>query len=227
MRLSDMKNKCYLCKHYRAMTYADGHVSIGCLKASPQGIWPVDIVNMDECPRDHKKKRPVAVSPMELLDALGNIYSKCCPDPEYIPLHDLLKKSGTTVKAKHNLIAKALMEMEILIVTSRTTKGQRGVRVTYRWNLKKVGPPSLEMVDDINKHLGHLASKEKVRLRNDKAEQNPIGIRHLLIDEGTSICSSCWMRETPDCRKRLVMMGVDCKIVNINSLRYEENPTVG
>lgn len=227
MKLSDMKTKCYLCPDYRAMTYADGHVSIGCVKASDQGLWPVDIVNMDECPRSHKKKRSIAVDRMELLSALGSIYAICCPSPSYIPLHDMLKKAGKTVKAKHNLIAKALKELDILLVISRTAKGQRGVRVTYRWNLASVGPPSLELVDKINKHLSGLLESKKIKELKNRSERNPINARRLLVDEGTTSCLSCWMRDTPDCRKRLLVMGLDCKIVNVNSLRYEEDPAVG
>lgn len=227
MKLSDMKSKCYLCPDYRAITYADGHVSIGCVKASSQGIWPVDIVNMDECPRSHKKRRPSTVDQMELLTVLGEIYAICCPSPSYIPLHSLLKVAGPSVKAKHNLIAKALKDLNILLITSRAAKGQRGVRVTYLWNLSKVGPPSLDMVEQINQYLSGLITREKVRMADRKMEINPIAIRHLVVDEGTTSCQSCWMRDTPDCRKRLTMMGMDCKIVNVNSLRYEEDPAVG
>ena len=144
-----------------------------------------------------------------------------------IPLHDMLKKAGKTVKAKHNLIAKALKELDILLVISRTAKGQRGVKVTYVWNVKNIGPPSLDLVDKINEHLPRLLANEKIKELKNRSERNPINARRLLVDEGTTSCLSCWMSETPDCRKRLLVMGLDCKVINVNSLRYEEDPAVG
>lgn len=227
MKLSDMKSRCQICKYYRTIGYADGHASIGCMKASSDGIYPVDIVNMDECPRDHKKKRAVGVDPMEMLNALGVIFTMCCPNPGYIPLNELLKNAGVTVRKKYYHVAKALVELNILAVISRTAKGSRGIRVTYKWNLIEAGPPSLAMVDRINEHLAGLVAQSKVRANNANAARNPIKVRMLQVDEGKSICETCWMRDTPDCRSRLSAMGIDCKTVNVNSLRYEEDTTVG
>ena len=44
--------------------------------------------------------------------------------------------------------------------------------------------------------------------------------RTLEIDEGVTSCETCWLREFPDCHQKLMAMGLDCKKMNINTIRY-------
>lgn len=222
MKTADMKLRCSVCKYYRLKSYADGHHSIGCMKASKDGIYPVDIVALDRCPRDHVKRHFVPVDEMQLLSALGGIYAETSANEAYIPLYALLAEAGLSVKNRKSLVGKAIMELGILKVISTTIPGKRGLRFTYRWNMKEFGPPSLDMVKQLNDKMAELSDYKT----NDRKIREALACHRdshrMLIDEGPTSCDLCWMRDLHDCRKRLLEIGIDCKRFNVNSIRHEE-----
>lgn len=217
-----MKLRCSVCGHYRVIRYADGHLSIGCMKASSDGLWPVDIISLDKCPRTHSKRRDHSVDSSELLSVLGKIYAQVSVTPDYISLHALLKSSGPTVKKKAQHIAKALVNLDILKVVSRSDKGRKGMRCKYIWNMQAAGPPSLAMVDRINASVQQSVEDATAKEYDKKALAGIKPTKEMLVDVGATSCEGCWMKDVADCRKRINAMGLDCKSVNINSIRYAE-----
>lgn len=226
MKTSEMKVRCSICKYNRTIRYADGHLSIGCMKASPNGLWPVDIISLDRCPRSHRKRRDNSVDGSELLAILGKIYAQVSVTPDYIPLHTVLKTSGPSVRKKAQHIARALVELEILKVVSRSEKGRKGMRCKYIWNMKAAGPPSLDMVDRINASVQQSVEDATAKEYDKKAMADIKPTKELLVDAGATSCEGCWMREVVNCREKIMAMGLDCKSININSIRYAE-ATVG
>ena len=224
MKASDMKLRCSVCKYYRLIGYADGHYSIGCMKASADGKSPVDIVNLDVCPRDNGKRRFAPVDENQLLIALGNIYAEVSAHAAYIPLYARIAAAGRDVKRRKILIGKAIIELGILKVISTTIPGKRGVRFTYRWNLKDFGPPSLPMVRQINDKMAELSNNNAMERKNRIASASRPNSHKMLIDDGPTSCDLCWMRDLDDCRRRLLEIGIDCKRYNVNSIRHEEAP---
>lgn len=221
MKPTEMKARCAICKHYRLITYAAGNYAIGCMKASKDGEHPVDIYKLDRCPREHAKKRFNKVESSELLPVLGKIYAETSASNVFLPLVEMLRDAGPTVRRKSQYLAKALVAMDILKVISRSEKGFRGTRCIYRWNIK-AGPPSLKMVDDINAWLKECNEKLSAKKYQQEAEKEQKGVSAFVMDQGTTVCEQCWMRSTPDCYSKLKMMGIDCKKVNLNTIRYAE-----
>lgn len=221
MKPTEMKARCGLCKHYRLITYGDGGCAIGCMKASHDGIYPVDISKLERCPREHSKKRFNKVESADLLPLLGKIFAMTSASPAVLALHEMLKNAGPSVKRKSQYVGKALVEMGILKVVSRGVKGEKGMRCSYRWNMK-IGAPSLEMVDKINCWLKDCNERVTARKYQVEAQKVPKGSESLVVDKGATLCEQCWMRDTPDCMARVKTMGLDCKKVNINTLRHAE-----
>ena len=217
-----MKLRCSVCKYYRLKSYADGHHSIGCMKASKDGIYPVDIVALDACPRQHVKKVFKPVNESQLLSALGSIYADTSASAAYIPLYARLGGGGASVRKRKTLVGKAIIELGILKIVSTVIPGKRGVRFTYRWNLKEFGPPSLDMVAMINNKIAELTEVNTKEKRNRDAVVNIPESHRLLIDKGPTSCEFCWARDLEDCRLRLLSIGLDCKRVNVNSIRHED-----
>lgn len=222
MKTADMKLRCSVCKYYRLIGYADGHHSIGCMKASEDGIYPVDIVALDRCPRDHVKRHFVPVDEKQLLSALGSIYAEVSVHDAYISLYAKLGEAGRSVKNRKVLVGKAIMELGILKVISTTIPGKRGLRFTYRWNIKDFGPPSLSMVKQINDKMAELSDYNTNNRKKRAASVCQPDSHRMLIDDGPTSCNLCWMRDLHDCRKRLLEIGIDCKRFNVNSIRHEE-----
>lgn len=222
MKTADMKLRCSVCKYYRLIGYSDGHYSIGCMKASVDGEHPVDIIGLERCPRDHVKRHFVPVDEQQLLSALGCIYAETSAHEAYIPLYSVLGAAGQEVKNRKTLVGKAIMELGILKVISTTIPGKRGMRFTYRWDLKEVGPPSLDMVKRINDKMAELSDYRTNHRKNREAATCQAGNHRMLIADGPTSCELCWMRDLHDCRKRLLEIGIDCKRYNINSIRHEE-----
>lgn len=222
MKTAEMKLRCSVCKYYRLIGYADGHYSIGCMKASADGKSPVDIVGLESCPRDHVKRHFVPVDERQLLSALGSIYAETSAHEAYIPLYSKLGDAGQSVKNRKTLVGKAIMELGILKVISTTIPGKRGLRFTYRWNLKEFGPPSLDMVRHLNDKMAELSDYRTNDRKNREALACHPDSHRMLIDDGPTSCDLCWMRDLHDCRKRLLEIGIDCKRFNVNSIRHEE-----
>ena len=210
---------CPWCKHYRVIVYANGSSAMGCLKASENG-YPVDIKHLDHCPRTHPKRRNIEIERSELLSVLGKIYAECAPHPAHIALYEYLDKAGPTVKKYKTSIGRAIKAMGVMKVVSHGVEGKRGNKYIYRWNLKGFGPPSLELVDKIIMKVSETYEDEKVeRLAKSSVKETPKS-SVLQIDAGITSCDVCWLKDFPDCREKLMAMGLDCKKVNINTIRY-------
>lgn len=210
---------CPWCKHYRVIVYANGSSAMGCLKGSDNG-YPVDIKNLDHCPRTHPKRRDIEIDRSELLSVLGKLYAECAPHPAHIALYEYLAKAGPTVKKYKTSIGRAITAMGVMKVVSRGVEGKRGNTCIYRWNLKTFGPPSLELVDKIIMKMCETFEEEKVeRLAKSSVKETPKS-RTLQIDAGITSCDVCWLKDFPDCREKLMALGLDCKHVNINTIRY-------
>ena len=222
MKPTEMKARCAACKHYRLINYGEERYGIGCMKASVDGIHPVDIITLERCPRSHSKKRFNPVIGAELMPILGQIYAKTAASECFLPLHEILRAGGPSVKRKSQYIGKALVEMGILKVISRSEKGYRGTRCIYRWDMKVYGPPSLDMIDKINSWLQDCNDKLSARKYQRAAEIKIRPVEQLLVDKGVTVCEQCWMRDTPNCYEKVRAMGLNCKEVNINSIRYAE-----
>lgn len=214
-----LKLLCSQCKYYRTIVNADGGCAMGCLKVSTNG-YPVDIRNMEACPRTQRNRQKIDVEPSELLSVLGKIYAECAPHPMHLALYQYLSDGGATVKRYRDSIGRALTAMEILKVVSVGVEGKRGNNRIYRWNLKKYGPPSLELVDKIINTMSETIEDDKLeRLAKTLSSEVPRS-RTLEVNEGVTVCEMCWLKDVTDCRQRLLVMGLDCKKVNINTIRY-------
>lgn len=221
MKSSEMKLRCSVCAYYRLITYADGHHAIGCLKASEDGRYPVDIIRLDSCPRTHAVRRYKPVDQGELFKVLGELYTKTAAAPAHIPLYSMLDKAGESVRKRKNIIGKTLVKIGLLQVVDERVPGKRGICYVYKWNLKQFGPPSLDMADMINEKISEYVGDASDERMNRAAVLNTAKTHHIAIDEGVTRCDLCWMRDTNDCRHRLLAVGIDCKKFNVNTMRYE------
>ena len=221
MKSSEMKLRCSACQFYKLITYADGHHAIGCLKASPDGIHAVNIAHMDSCPRSHAKRRYKPVDRSDLFKVLGQIYTKTAATPAHIPLYSMLEKAGGDVAKRRNMIGKTLLKIGLLKIVSDRVPGKRGICRLYQWNLKDFGPVSLALVDMINERMSEYVGDASDERMNRAASLTRLHTHHIAIDEGVTRCELCWMRDTSDCRHRLLAVGIDCKKFNVNTMRYE------
>lgn len=214
-----LKLLCSQCKHYRTIVYADGGCAMGCLKASDND-YPVDIRRIDACPRTQRNRRKIELEPLELLSVLGKLYAECAPHPVHLSLYQYLSEGGPTVRRYKASIGHAIIAMGIMKVVSRGVDGKRGNTCIYKWNIEGFGPPSLDLVDKIVKTMSETIEEDKLeRLAKSVAKGSPQS-RTLEIDEGVTSCETCWLREFPDCHEKLMAMGLDCKKMNINTIRY-------
>ena len=214
-----LKLLCGHCKHYRTIVYADGSAAMGCLKAS-ENDYPVDIRNLDACPRTQRNRRSIELEPSELLAVLGKLYAECAPHPVHLSLYQYLSEGGRTVKRYKASIGHALIAMGIVKVVSRGVDGKRGNTCVYKWNIEGFGPPSLELVDKIVKRMSETIEEDKLKRLARSMPTNAPRLRTLEIDEGVTSCDTCWLKEFHDCHEKLLAMGIDCKKMNINTIRY-------
>lgn len=214
-----LKLLCSQCKYYRTIVYADGGCAMGCLKASDND-YPVDIRRIDACPRTQRNRRKIELEPQELLSVLGRLYAECAPRPTHLSLYQYLSEGGDTVRRYKASIGHSLIAMGIMKVVSRGVDGKRGNTCVYKWNIEGFGPPSLDLVDKIVKTMSETIEEDKLeRLAKAVAKGLPRS-RTLEIDEGVTSCETCWLKEFPDCHEKLMAMGLDCKKMNINTIRY-------
>lgn len=214
-----LKLLCSQCKYYRTIVYVDCGCAMGCMKESTNG-YPVDIRHMESCPRTQRNRQKIEVDPSELLIVLGKIYAECAPHPMHLALYQYLSDGGATVKRYRDSIGQALTTMGILKVVSVGVEGKRGNNRVYRWNLKKFGPPSLELVDKVISTMSETIEDDKLERLAKTISSEPPRSRTLEINEGVTSCEMCWLKDVTDCRQKLLVMGLDCKKVNINTIRY-------
>lgn len=226
MDSSKMKVVCSVCRFYRTIVYAEGACAMGCLKASEDGEYPVDIRHLDACPRDQKKRKKVEIEPAEMLKALGYLYAQCAPHESHLSLHQYLSECHPSIKRYKSQISRTIIDMGLLTVVYRGNTGKRGNTCTYRWNMETYGPPSLELVDKIIQTVSTFLADQNLQRRAEAVTKEPPKFRVLEVDEGVTSCDVCWLKDCPDCHEKLVAMGLDCKKMNINTIRYGKS-TVG
>lgn len=214
-----LKLLCSQCKHYRTIVYGDGSAAMGCLKPSNNG-YPVDIRKLDACPRTQRKRRSVELNPSELLAVLGKLYAECSIHPVHISLYQYLSEGGKTVKRYKSAIGHTIVAMGIMTVVSRGVDGKRGNTCIYKWNIDSFGPPSLELVEKIVKRMSETIEDNKIERLAKSVSKDAPKSRTLEVDEGVTSCDVCWLKEFQDCREKLMAMGLDCKKMNINTIRY-------
>lgn len=214
-----LKLLCSQCKYYRTIVYADGGCAMGCTKNSENG-YPIDIRHLESCPRTQRKRRSIELDRSELLSVLGKLYAECAPHPVHLSLYQYLSEGGRTVRRYKASIGHAIMKMGIMKVVSRGVDGKRGNTCIYKWNTESVGPPSLDLVDKIVKMMSETIEDDKLeRLAKSMCKEAPKS-RTLEIDEGVTSCDVCWLKDFQDCHEKLLAMGLDCKKMNINTIRY-------
>lgn len=222
MKIVDMCMICRSCCYYRAISYADGSSSIGCIKASDTLGMPVDIRKLDTCPKSHGRRQRESIPAGELLKVLGHLYARTSASAAYISLYKVLDEAGDILAKRKQVIAQAIQQLDILTVVAKSVEGLKGRRCIYRWNMKKHGPPSLELVDKVNRHIEDLLDAAAIaRKRQDCKAPEVISIQNIRVIEGVTSCENCWLKEVKDCRTQLLSFGIDCKKVNVNSMKHE------
>jgi hypothetical protein len=218
MRTIDMRAKCWLCEHCRAVSYADGSSSIGCMVPSEDG-YPVDIRFMEACPRGHSR-RCQDINRHDLMQVIGRIYVVTSASPGELSLYKMVEEYPS-LRGKKTLIGKAIMDLGILQRMSNRVPGHRGVYCLYRWNAG--GPPSLEMCDRIifkTEELTYaMVQIRKARVKDGMVRPRPVKISKKMI--GITPCTKCRLNKVENCRERLLALGYDCKKINVNMLPDE------
>lgn len=222
MNAVNMGKICHSCQFYRSISYANGECSIGCAKAAGKDGRPVDIRNLDICPLGHGQYKEPVLLAKELLHALGKIYAKTAPSAAYISLYNLLSESGKTTDRRRKEISLALQQLNILTVVAKSIEGQRGRRCIYRWN-KKAGPPSLDMTDNVIRQVEEIMYAAKLAKKRSLTEAANLDIptSTIIVYQGQTRCDSCWLKGLDDCRAHLMSFGIDCKKLNVNTLKHE------
>lgn len=218
MRTKDMRAKCWLCEHCRAVNYADGSSSIGCMVPSKDG-YPIDIRFMEACPRGHSR-RCQDINRQNLMQIIGRIYVLTSASPGELSLYKMVEEMPS-LRGKKTLIGRAIIELGILQRLSNRVPGHRGVYCLYRWNAG--GPPSLEMCDRIIFKTEELTfamvQSRKERVKDGTVRPRPVKISKKMI--GITPCAKCRLNKVKNCRERLLDLGYDCKKVNVNMLPDE------
>ena len=219
MKVIEMRTKCRRCEDYRTVNYADGSSSIGCLAKSADG-YPVDIRNIEACPRGHSGKKLKEFDLQALMKVLGRIYALCSVSPAALPLYKMVT-AEPAIAGKRTLIGQAILQLGIIRRVGDRMPGHRGVCCSYRWS---AGPPSLEMCENIARKTDELmfamiAARAESRRSGKSVQPRPLKIDKAML--GTTPCARCRLKNVQNCRETLMALGYDCKKVNINKLPDE------
>ena len=105
---------------------------------------------------------------MEMYSILAKIYVQTASGFGKMGLAMFIRQNGgPTVRPKYNVIAKAIIRCGLL-----TKQGKCGRGISYRWNLKKFGPVSIPMADElIAETENQIRINAKAKRRNKKNEQ--------------------------------------------------------
>lgn len=222
MEVIRMAKICHACQFYRSISYANGESSIGCLKAAGDDGRPIDIRNMDACPLGYGQRKTQILKTNEVLRALGKIYAKTAPSDAHILLYRLLSETSPSLHRRRMEISLALQQLDILKVVAKTIPGQRGRHYVYRWNRKKHGPPSLDMADKVIAQVEQLIHADALAKKRSMTKQPAELIAYSVkVYEGVTDCKSCWLKGLKDCRTHLMSFGIDCKKMNVNTMKHE------
>lgn len=81
----------------------------------------------------------------EVLTLLGKMYALTATGKGRIGLTRYIQREGgPTLSGKYTFMARAMLRIGLM-----THEDGKGRTTTYRWNLKKYGPPSIPMADMI------------------------------------------------------------------------------
>ena len=215
----EMRGICYRCKHYRPITYSDGSGSCGCVKDSPTG-YPVDIRNMECCPvrKDGYGFRKLVLS--EIMAVLNQLYIMCASAPSEFSLVNVVEMiAGPSIKGRRTFISHALRDLEVLKIVERN-----GRKYSYRWNMKKWGPPSLDVAQQVAAQVYVLTHRlvEDQRERRARQAEQAKGRPAKVMKEPTK-CDTCKLRGQKGCREMLLKMGIDCKVYDVNTLKIVDD----
>lgn len=222
MKIIEMSKICHNCQFYWPLSYASGESSIGCRKAAGLNGRPKDIRHMTVCPLGHGARKEPILLANELLQPLGKIYAMTAPSAAYISLYKLLSEYGKSIDKYRVEVSLALQQMGILNVVAKSVAGLRGRRCVYRWNMKKHGPPSLELADKIIMQVEQIVLAEKLAKRRIvSAFDENLKTYNIQVKDGVTKCETCWLKGLNNCRAQLMSFGIDCKKININTMKYE------
>lgn len=221
MQVIDMMKVCHACQFYRTVSYASGESSIGCLKAAGLNGRPIDIRNMKECPLGLGKHKKLVLSAKDLLKALGKIYAKTAPSDAHVSLYKLLSETSAELNRRKVEVSLALQQLGILKVVSKSVPGMRGRACIYRWDTKKHGPPSLDMADKVIMQVEQLMNADTLARKRAVLETLNLKTYTIKVFEGATDCSGCWLKGLKDCRAQLMSFGIDCKTMNVNTMKHE------
>ena len=222
MKVIEMAKICHNCQFYRSVSYASGESSIGCLKAAGLDGRPKDIRNVAACPLGHGARKEPIMLANELLQPLGKIYAMTAPAAAHISLYKLLSEYGKSIDKYRVEVSLALQQMVILNLVAKSVPGQRGRRCVYRWDMKKHGPPSLELADKIIMQVEQIVLAEKLaKRRMVSVLDEGVATYNIEVKEGVTKCETCWLKELNNCRAQLMSFGIDCKKMNINTMKHE------
>jgi hypothetical protein len=212
-----MRAKCWLCEHCRAVSYADGSSSIGCMVPSEDG-YPVDIRFMEACPRGHSR-RCQDINRHDLMQVIGKIYAATSAAAGALSLIKMIAEYPS-LRGKKTLIGRAIVDLGIIRRVSDKVPGHRGRYCLYRW---VAGPPSIEMCDRITMRTEELTYDmvRQRRVRIDTGTSMPRTIRISKSMIGVTSCTKCRLSKVENCRERLLSLGYDCKKINVNKLPNE------
>lgn len=177
---------------------------------------------MAACPLGHGTRNEPILLANELLQPLGKIYALTAPSAAHISLYKLLAEYGKSIDKYRVEISLALQQMGILNVVAKSVAGQRGRRCVYRWDMKKHGPPSLEMAEKIILQINQIVLADKLAKRRVvSAIDADLETYNIQVKEGITKCESCWLKGLNNCRSQLMSFGIDCKKMNINTMKHE------
>lgn len=215
----EMRGICYRCEHYRPITYSDGSGSVGCVKDSPTG-YPVDIRNMECCPvrKDGHGFRKLALP--EIMAVLNQLYIMCSSAPAEFSLVDVVEMTaGDTIKGRRTAISQAVRDLQILSIVERN-----GKKYSYRWNMKKWGPASMEVAQAVASQVYLRINEqiEKQRQRRIQRAEDAV-TRPAKVKKEATRCDSCKLKDQAGCRDILLKLGIDCKVYDVNSLKIVDD----
>lgn len=103
---------------------------------------------------------------MEMLRFLGVLYSKTAAGYGNIGLQTLMEQNaGDSVKSKRTSVTRAILESGLLL------KQGYGRNISYKWNLKVCGPPSLPTADMLIAKAKEILCREKRETRRRKKNE--------------------------------------------------------
>ena len=164
----------------------------------------------------HSKK---AIDRLALLSVLGDMYAVISVNPSYLSPYKMVE-DNPALKGRRTLITQAILQMGIIVRVERGVEGMSGVRYTYQWG-RKIGQPSLQMVDDICKVVTLLTSDMVEKRRESRRNPQPRMPRVRPPRTGVTSCVKCCLRDVANCREKLLVLGYNCTKVLVDTIDHE------